>query len=304
MACLPIESITAGLWAEPPFATIGLGTGTMASYTRIFQHCHYYEIDRQIRLLSLPENESQMFTDADGNKGPYFNYLQDAIDRGGIVQVRMGDARLRMAYPYSPYNLEEERLGQSKAGGPEGFYHMMVVDAFSSDAIPIHLITVEAIKMYMSKLSPDGILCVHTSNRHVDLVPVVERVVEAIRMEEGGDMPNLACKRAHDSAPGQDREGGLGFAPGQFTSEWVMVARNIKLLNDLETPPLYEQNCMIVRSRLIKRNNRKMTDEEVAEVVAKHKARGDFIYWEVPNANLNLRAWTDDYSNVLSVFRW
>ena len=66
---------------------------------------------------------------------------------------------------------------------------MMVVDAFSSDAIPIHLITLEAIKMYMDKLVPDGILCIHTSNRHVDLVPVVQRVVEAIRRE-----PEPSCR--------------------------------------------------------------------------------------------------------------
>ena len=118
-------------------------------------------------------------------EGPYFNYLHDAIGRGSIVQVRMGDARLRMAYPYEPYNEEKERQGKSKAGGPQNFYHMMVVDAFSSDAIPIHLITLEAIKMYMDKLVPDGILCIHTSNRHVDLVPVVQRVVEAIRSRAG-----------------------------------------------------------------------------------------------------------------------
>ena len=68
----------AAAWSEPPFATIGLGTGTMASYGRPFQHVHYYEIDRQIRRLSLPENESQMYR----KDGPYFNYLHDALDRG------------------------------------------------------------------------------------------------------------------------------------------------------------------------------------------------------------------------------
>ena len=51
----PVDAVAAA-WSEPPFATIGLGTGTMASYGRPFQHVHYYEIDRQIRRLSLPEN--------------------------------------------------------------------------------------------------------------------------------------------------------------------------------------------------------------------------------------------------------
>ena len=235
----PIQSVT-DAWSEPPYATIGLGTGTMAAYGRPFQHCHYYEIDRQIRRLSLPENETQMYHDKERDVyEPYFNYLADAKLRGAIVQVRMGDARLRMAYPYAPYNEEEEILGQSKGGGPQNFYHMMVVDAFSSDAIPIHLITVEAIKMYMDKLVPDGILCVHTSNRHVDLVPVVAKVVEAIRKDDKAGMPNLACMRAHDSAPFSDHDRGSSdqkYAPGQFTSEWVMVARDIKLLAGVEDP--------------------------------------------------------------------
>ena len=63
-------------------------------------------------------------------------------------------------------------------GGPEDFYHMMVVDAFSSDAIPVHLITKEAIAMYFKHLRKDGILCVHTSNRYVDLPLVVAAVAK------------------------------------------------------------------------------------------------------------------------------
>ena len=81
----------------------------------------------------------------------------------------MGDARLRMALPYKNHYSDETDHG----GGPESFYHMMVVDAFSSDAIPAHLLTEEAFKMYFDRLSEQGILCVHTSNRFVDLPKVV-----------------------------------------------------------------------------------------------------------------------------------
>src|SRR5439155_15246736 len=129
---LPVAQLV-DLWSEPPYATIGLGTGTMASYGRPFQHVHFYEIDNHVRRLSLPLRGQR-----------YFNYLQGAIDRGAYVQVLMGDARLRMAFPYETYNEEQERYGKGKGGGPENFYHMMVVDAFSSDAIPVHLLTREA----------------------------------------------------------------------------------------------------------------------------------------------------------------
>src|SRR5581483_1373217 len=136
---LPIEALSQ-VWSEPPYATIGLGTGTMASYGRPFQHVHFYEIDNHIRKLSLPLRGK-----------PFFTYLDDAKNRGAQVQVFMGDARLRMALQYSEYNEDKEKLGQGKAGGPDNFYHLMVVDAFSSDAIPVHLLTRESFLMYFKK---------------------------------------------------------------------------------------------------------------------------------------------------------
>src|SRR5262249_14123983 len=152
-----------GLWSEPPYATIGLGTGTMASYGRPFQHVHFYEIDNLVKKLSLPPRGSEA----------YFTYLQQAKDRGAEVQGLMGDARLRMAQPYKNFNefgdtikpdvlLRDQSRDSLVAGGPENFYHLMVVDAFSSDAIPVHLITKQAIEMYFAKLVPEGVLCVHT----------------------------------------------------------------------------------------------------------------------------------------------
>jgi hypothetical protein len=105
------------------------------------------------------------------------------------------------------------------SGGPDNFYHMIVVDAFSSDAIPRHLITKEAIQMYFKKLAPDGILCVHTSNRYVDLVPVVADAAREL---------GLASVRGHT---------GGGKERGHFSSEWVMVARDQGILNKLKEPP-------------------------------------------------------------------
>jgi hypothetical protein len=194
-------------WTEPPYAVIGLGTGTMGSYARLFQHCHFYEIDDQIRKLSLPHSVAGKMPDA-GSAAGYFLYLQEAIDRGAHVQVLMGDARQRMALPYQNFYQWGENPTKVPNGGPMGFYHMMVVDAFSSDAIPAHLLTKEAFQMYFQHLTEEGILCVHTSNRHLDLPLVVADIAQNL---------GLVCKRGHYEPAAADR--------GATSSEWVMVAR-------------------------------------------------------------------------------
>jgi hypothetical protein len=242
-AGLPLGQLVAS-WSEPPYATIGLGTGTMASYGRPFQHVHYYEIDEHVRVMSLPPP----------GKEPLFTYIRDAMDRGSEVRILMGDARLKMSTAYQ------------EGGGPDNFYHVIVVDAFSSDAIPTHLITQQAIQMYFTKLAPGGILCVHTSNRHVDLVPVVADVADSLK---------LVCKLGHWPPENmrQKQRGARPFdentddhARGYYSSEWVMVARNEADLAFLDTPQY--AGCW-------------------------SRAR-----------RINLPPWTDDYSNLLSVFRW
>jgi hypothetical protein len=246
--CLPMEQLT-GCWSEPPFATIGLGTGTMASYGRPFQHVHYYEIDDHVREMSLPPE----------GKEPLFTYIQDAVGRGSEVRIFMGDARLRMSQPWLP-NDPVEGYVQLRSGGPDNFYHVIVVDAFSSDAIPAHLITQQAIEMYFTKLAPGGILCVHTSNRHVDLVPVVAGVADSLK---------LVCKLGHWPPAGKDDKSEANrqdHARGYYSSEWVMVARTEDDLKFLDAPQY--AGC-----------------------------------WSRPR-RIPLPAWTDDYSNLLSVFRW
>jgi hypothetical protein len=206
------------LWSEPPYAVIGLGTGTMASYARLGQMLHYYEIDNQVRRLS----EEIMHPDG----RPMFTYVKDARDRGAAVWIMMGDARLKMAQPYKMYDPDhaEQPPLLEKNGGAEKFYHMMVVDAFSSDAIPVHLLTKEAMQMYFAHLVEDGILCVHTSNRHLALVDVVADIANDL---------GYACLRGRDNAKES--------ADGHSTSEWVMVARQGKYLSKLQVPRNYDQ---------------------------------------------------------------
>ena len=117
---------------------IGLGAGTIAAYGDPGMDLTYFEIDPEI--VDLAENPA------------YFTYLRDTE---ATVRTVVGDGRLKLA---------EE---------PEGAFDLLVLDAFSSDAIPIHLLTVEAMRTYAERLTPDGILAVHVSNRVFDLEPVL-----------------------------------------------------------------------------------------------------------------------------------
>jgi len=91
-----------------------------------------------------------------------FSFLKDSPAK---VEVALGDARL---------SLERE--------APQGF-DILVLDAFSSDAIPIHLLTVEAFRTYLRHLKPGGILAVHISNRYLDLAPVVQQAARELSLE-------------------------------------------------------------------------------------------------------------------------
>jgi hypothetical protein len=281
-------------WSEPPICTVGLGTGTMASYGRPYQHVHFYEIDNQILRLSLVTQTSEitggewknLIPDGtkllpynvqykglkDGSKYEdrvYFNYLEQAIDRGCTVQVLMGDARLRMALPYKNHYKKVEP-GEMLGGGPDNFYHMMVVDAFSSDAIPAHLLTKQAFEMYFRKLTEEGILCVHTSNRFVDLPKVVAAVSSELGYSHLRGHDSIDSREAHDA--------------GHFTSEWVMVARKAAYLEKL-------------------RDDKAFLNRYIAEMRRNNPDRTPEPYWGSTDIHRRY-LWTDDYYNLLSVVRF
>lgn len=124
-------------------AVIGLGTGTLAAYARPGDLYRFYEINPLVERIAHE----------------YFTYLKDSE---AVIEIVLGDARL---------SLEREE--------PQN-YDVIAVDAFSSDSIPVHLLTVEAMRLYLKHLKPDGILGVHISNRYVDLEPVVARAAAAL----------------------------------------------------------------------------------------------------------------------------
>jgi len=132
---------------------IGLGSGMIAAYGHAGDRMRFYEINPHvIRLAASPHAP--------------FTYVRDSA---ATIDVVTGDARLA---------LEAELL----RSGPQGF-DVLAVDAFSSDSIPVHLLTHEALTLYFSHLGPQGIVALHVSNRYLDLVPVVARLAQELDVD-------------------------------------------------------------------------------------------------------------------------
>ena len=155
---------------------IGLGVGTIATYGRPGDVYRFFEINPDVAEIAQRD----------------FHYLTQSAPR---VEIALGDARLM---------LERERLP----------FDVIVVDAFSSDAIPTHLLTAECGRLYQRLLAPGGALLFHISNRSLDLLPVVEGLARHISFQ------TLALHR-----PGDADQGGK-------TSTWVLLTQNETLLSD------------------------------------------------------------------------
>ena len=154
---------------------IGLGTGTIAAYGSKGDVYRFYDINPAVVDIARRD----------------FTYLSDSE---ATIEIALGDARL---------SLERE---------PPQQFDVLAIDAFSSDAIPVHLITYEALAIYLKHVKPDGIVAFHVTNRYLDLVPVVE-----------------ALARAHGVASTwvrDDAEEGLASR-----SDWVLIARDAARLD-------------------------------------------------------------------------
>jgi hypothetical protein len=160
---------------------VGLGVGTLSAYGRAGDLLRFYELDPQV--IDVAQR--------------HFTYL--GASRAAIEFV-IGDARLSL----------ERELSR---GGPRG-YDVLAIDAFSSDSIPVHLITREAIELYARHLAPDGIIAVHISNRFLDLKPVLANIARAT---------GLAAQLVSDS-PQDDRTAS--------STDWVLLARDPAVLGD------------------------------------------------------------------------
>jgi SAM-dependent methyltransferase len=151
------DAVRAKIGGPINYAVIGLGTGTLACQARPEDTAIYYELDPDIiRIARNPK---------------LFNFVSECRPNIPIVQ---GDARLTIA------------------NAPDASYDLIVVDAFIGAAIPIHLLTREAMAIYLRKLKPNGIVALHVSNLHLELGTVVAGVADAngaiTRLYQGGDV--------------------------------------------------------------------------------------------------------------------
>jgi hypothetical protein len=201
-------------------AVIGLGTGTLAAYARPADRVTFYEIDRLVRDVAFDPR--------------YFTYAADARDRGASLRMELGDARIR--------------LDAVRRDRPEERYDVILVDAFSSDAIPVHLLTREALRLYFDMLGPRGIVALHISNRYLRLEPVVANLAE------DGRYARLL------------QHGDTGDVRGGVEASWVLLARR---------------------------------PEDFGEMASDSR-------WTMASLDPEPRVgtWTDDFHNLLSVFKW
>jgi hypothetical protein len=165
-------------------AVVGLGVGTLATYAQPGQHWTFFEIDPAVERIARTDE--------------YFSFMSACGDRCKVV---IGDAR------------------QSLTRVPERTYDLLVLDAFSSDSIPMHLMTREAMSLYLSRLAPGGALVMHVTNRHLRLAPVLARIADSYSLV-------AVHQQEPDSAVGPE---------GKQRSHWVVMARNraeLGALND------------------------------------------------------------------------
>ncbi|HEY2982423.1 MAG TPA: fused MFS/spermidine synthase [Anaerolineales bacterium] len=200
-----------GEHAKSDIAVIGLGTGSTAGYARLGQRWTFYEIDPAIERIARDPR--------------YFTFLRDCAPQARVV---IGDGRISLTRQ------------------PDGVHDLIIFDAFSSDAIPVHLLTREALDLYLRKLAPRGVLAFHISNSYFDLRRVLSRLAR--------DAHLVAYLRLGDTVtPAEQHE-------GKEASIWVVMARTPGDLGTLTRDPK----------------------------------------WIPSLPDVTGRAWTDDYSDVLS----
>ena len=163
-------------------AVIGLGVGTLAAYADPGQRWTFYEIDPAVERIARDTR--------------YFTFLEHCGERCRVV---IGDARLSLAH-----SSDEQ-------------YDLLTLDAFSSDAIPVHLLTSEALALYLTRLRPHGELLFHISNAHLSLAPIVARLAEQHGLV----------------AMGQVDRHQPGWPESRSASSWVVMARHKEDLGTL-----------------------------------------------------------------------
>jgi len=172
---------------------VGLGAGTLAAYALKLDHIRFYEINPTVLDIST--------------SGKWFTYVADCKKRGAICDIKLGDARLSL-----------QNVAPQKDELP---YHVLVLDAFSGDAVPTHLLTAEAMDIYLPRIASeanigvDGALLIHVSNRYLDLDRVARGAAEYLGFD------SLEINSQADDDQSID------------SADWVVLTKNKDLLAKL-----------------------------------------------------------------------
>lgn len=176
-------------YANARVGVIGLGVGTVACYAHLGHTFRFYEIDPAVERIATSE----------------FTYLGDAEERGAEIEIVIADGRLA---------LERE--------APQNF-DVLLLDAFSGDSVPAHLLTLEAWQIYLRHLKPDGIIVFQISNHYLCLAPVLEKIAATL---------GLGTTRIITKAKGDD-----------YATDQVIVTRDAAFLRAHPPTPLSPQNA-------------------------------------------------------------
>ena len=173
------------------------------------------------------------------------------------------------------------------------------MDAFSSDAIPLHLITREAVQLYLKTVRKDGVLTFHISNRYVDLRPVLANIVEDLRREEG--MKDLVVV----SASGEDGSSEMETI-GKSAATWVVIGRSEtvhgRLMTELNWEPQKTQFQQEIKGFVLTPVH--ATSGFGMPAILFGVSQGLEAPWKTLAPKPDVGVWTDDYSNLLKVFLW
>jgi hypothetical protein len=184
----PLGSIFAALERRSGFGRVGvagLGIGTIASYAREGQEFDFFEIDPEVVRIACNRD--------------WFTFLSDCR---GSTRIVIEDARVA---------LQRE---------PDHSLDLLVIDAFTGDSVPTHLLTREALSLYGAKLTPDGVIAIHVSNKYLDFVPIV-----AALAEDGGWM----------ALDGHDVDVPDDYA--RLGSHWMALSRSLEAIQSIYVAP-------------------------------------------------------------------
>jgi hypothetical protein len=159
-------------------AAVGLGAGSLASYNQPGQEWTFYEIDPGVVRIA--------------RNARYFTFLADCAPNATVV---LGDARLSLVQASS------------------SAFDFIILDAYSGDSIPLHLVTREAVELYLEKLAPGGLLAFHISNAYFDLAPMLATLARDA---------HLVSLLQNDISISPEES-----AAGKAASSWVLMARDI-----------------------------------------------------------------------------